>query len=799
MKRIRISEKELFSNKKLNSRFNSLIKTVLRDHGYKQKVVFSPFYDDDENAKIAFTSGKMLALNFANFIARSIINPEWKVMSYEGLIGHELGHCLYTDFKILELSQFLAEQGIFYPNNKVYESEGNSEKFIKLLQDKPYARQILKKWIAKLGNCTEDRFVETKMSEEYEGSLKDGILMNEKKLLFTFPSLKQMKKNEEQFSSFMIIVNLVLAAARTGEYNDDEINDEYSKFMRDNLSLINAAASEEDAKERAVLVNKIIINAYPFFLREIEEIEGNDNSEDKEESNDSSEENKSNEESGDTKDSSSEDSKDDSSEDTKEDSSDSGEDSNDDSSEGSDNSGKSSEGSSDNSDDSSGNGSKDDKESKEGEPTDSSEKNKSEGESKNNESKENNPEVSENESSENSESNSSDSNNNSKSPENERESTEDNTSNSSEEKKSEECSENESSDSEDSKKPIEESDLTEEQRERLKKTLANLNSDSDSKGDAEIPEGSEEPVASSDIKKLLKEMKEDMSEQAEEEEIRLNLNKEINEKISIMHDKFPKKVVRLEATDISINKYNEISAKVKRISKDMQKSLAELFQDPEGGVEDGLLLGRNLSIGNLYRHDGKIFEKRSLPDDNELAVAILVDCSGSMRHNRITQSVFAAECLYDFCNSVGIPVCVYGHTVDDDDKATLYSAVEFDSKSKLNPERIMEMQAYGCNRDGLAMRFVANKLKKRQESKKLFFIISDGQPHDGLVYYGQPAVKDMQNAVMEFKKAGIVTVAAAIGDDKEIIEDIYGKCYLNISDLKKLPNKLLAIVKDLMK
>jgi len=733
MKRIRISEKELFNNKKLNNRFNSLIKMVLKDHNYKQKVIFNPFYDDDENAKIAFTSGKMLALNFANFIAKSIVNPEWKIRSYEGLIGHELGHCLYTDFKILELSQFLAEQGIFYPNNKVYESEGNSGKFIKLLQDKPYARQILKKWIAKLGNCTEDRFVETKMSEEYEGSLKDGILMNEKKLLFTFPSLKQMKKNEEQFSAFMIIVNLVLAAARTGKYNDDEINDEYSKFMRDNLSLINAAASEEDAKERAVLVNKIIINAYPFFLKEIEEIEGNSSEE-----NDSSEEN--NEESSD---SSSEESK--SKDDEKSD------DSEGDSSEGSDDSGKSSEGSSDNSDDSSGNGSKDDKESKEGEPTDSSEKNKSE-------------------------------------------------SGKSSDGTSSEGSETSSSSADGSSKPIKEGDLTEEQRERLKKTLANLDDSEISEG--EIPEGFEETTADAGIKKLLKEIKDDMSEKAEEAEIRKSLNEEIKEKnLSVMHDSVSKRVIRLEPNEDSKLLYEMMSSKVKRISKDMQKSLAELFQDPEGGVEDGLLLGRNLSIGNLYRHDGKIFEKRTLPDDNELAVAILVDCSSSMtRSNRIKQSIFAAECLYDFCNSVDIPVCVYGHNVRNYGTVHLYSAVEFDSKSSFNPERITALEACGNNRDGAAMRFVANKLKKRDEAKKLFFIISDGQPADGYGgYYGQPAIEDMKKAVMEFKKAGIVTVAAAIGDDKETIEDIYGKCYLNISDLKKLPNKLLAIVKDLMK
>ena len=38
-------------------------------------------------------------------------------------------------------------------------------------------------------------------------------------------------------------------------------------------------------------------------------------------------------------------------------------------------------------------------------------------------------------------------------------------------------------------------------------------------------------------------------------------------------------------------------------------------------------------------------------------------------------------------------------------------------------------------------------------------------------------------------------MAAAIGDDKENIERIYGDSFLDITDLKQLPSKLTAVVK----
>ena len=124
----------------------------------------------------------------------------------------------------------------------------------------------------------------------------------------------------------------------------------------------------------------------------------------------------------------------------------------------------------------------------------------------------------------------------------------------------------------------------------------------------------------------------------------------------------------------------------------------------------------------------------------------------------------------------------------------LYSYAEFDSIDGNDKYRLMDISARNDNRDGAALRYVAEQLFKRQEEVKLLILVSDGQPAaDG--YYGSAAEEDLRGIKQEYRRKGILFVAAAIGDDKANIERIYGDSYLDITDLNQLPVKLTTIVK----
>lgn len=206
-------------------------------------------------------------------------------------------------------------------------------------------------------------------------------------------------------------------------------------------------------------------------------------------------------------------------------------------------------------------------------------------------------------------------------------------------------------------------------------------------------------------------------------------------------------------------------------------------------------MGRRLDTHALCRNDGKVFYKNALPNEiPELAVGLLVDESGSMCcGDRCTYARAADIILHDFCDSLDIPIMVYGHSTDGRGVA-LYSYAEFDGFDQDDRFRLMDIGARGGNRDGAALRFVAEQLSKRPETVKLLIPVSDGQPADD-GYSGTAAEEDLRGIKQEYQRKGIVFAAAAIGDDKPSIQRIYGDSFLDITDLELLPAKLTAVIK----
>jgi len=305
--------------------------------------------------------------------------------------------------------------------------------------------------------------------------------------------------------------------------------------------------------------------------------------------------------------------------------------------------------------------------------------------------------------------------------------------------------------------------------------------------------------AGRDIENLL----ESMAEKAACEELENERLKELNEvaqNISYgnVHQGINIRVNRMSSvTDGMVERYQTVSNPLLMISRQLQRSIIKQLKDQrKGGKMTGLLMGRKLDARALHRNDGKVFYKNNLPNDiPELAVGLLLDESGSMHSsNRCTYARASAIILYDFCHSLDIPVMVYGHSTGYNDNVELYSYAEFDSIDNNDKYRLMDIGARGCNRDGAALRYVAERLSKRPEAVKILILVSDGQPN-GRGYVGTAAEEDLRGIKQEYQRKGVVFVAAAIGDDKKNIERIYGDSFMDITDLNQLPTKLTAVVK----
>ena len=288
-----------------------------------------------------------------------------------------------------------------------------------------------------------------------------------------------------------------------------------------------------------------------------------------------------------------------------------------------------------------------------------------------------------------------------------------------------------------------------------------------------------------------------IAESEAEQQISAGICREVNvPSMNSCHRDVPVEVRRdlnVEASDVA--EYEAAMKDLRLYSRNIRRQILALFRNhSEGELARHKLYGNRFLAEDAYRADQRMFASRKQPRQTpDLAVAILVDCSGSMNGERLRAAKRAAMLLYDFADSLDIPVMAAGHSTRG--QTVVYTvAAPFEKASGKDRYRISRLEAGGSNRDGLAIEKTIGLLAGRPEEMKLLFIISDGQPaHRG--YGGEEARKDIQAIVARGKRAGVETIAAAIGSDREKIESIYKDGYLDIDDLSALPVTLARLVR----
>lgn len=332
---------------------------------------------------------------------------------------------------------------------------------------------------------------------------------------------------------------------------------------------------------------------------------------------------------------------------------------------------------------------------------------------------------------------------------------------------------------------------TEEAEERLK-TASKLAPKVDDKDD-------------SSAEKFAEKLKDEITERkAEEEEERKRVS-ELSAEIESVNARGHKGIRTYLKRKITVSKemveeYNVIARDLLPVSKAIQRQIQQVLKDRrEGGKLYGEIYGKRFEDRSIARIDGRYFSKTKLPTETpRLAVAVLVDESGSMSGPREIAAQKMAILCEDFTRGLKIPTLICGHSTVGGGTFALYSYVEFDKIDRKDKYRLVDIHARSQNRDGLALKIMCERLIKRPEEIKLLIVISDGQPAD-YGYGGPLAEKEMQEICREYRKKGITIFAAAIGNDKENIKRIYKEGFLDISDLNKLPKSMVTLIKKHIK
>lgn len=178
----------------------------------------------------------------------------------------------------------------------------------------------------------------------------------------------------------------------------------------------------------------------------------------------------------------------------------------------------------------------------------------------------------------------------------------------------------------------------------------------------------------------------------------------------------------------------------KKVGREIENHLKS---DMRTGSNKRKFSGKKFRAEKLVNRDYRYFEntatKRDIP---ETAVGILIDQSGSMYGEQIRCATYAAMGMYKTLAELEhFDVAVYGHT-STYDEVIINRYIDFGFKPKDPIKVLAGIYSDGGNIDEVAVTALGERLKSQMVDKKIMIIISDGLPHS-MIGHAETRLRDL--------------------------------------------------------
>lgn len=290
-------------------------------------------------------------------------------------------------------------------------------------------------------------------------------------------------------------------------------------------------------------------------------------------------------------------------------------------------------------------------------------------------------------------------------------------------------------------------------------------------------------------------------EKQKERDFRKKLNQVSREIVSDSLHRSVKLIVHRPNYDPNLQEeYGRLSQGLMPVVREIaRKTLPLLEHEITAEYAKNQYYGSKFQADSAAYRDFRLFAKKRPPTESPgLVVGLRVDESASMAaFGRLEAAKRAVIAVYEFCQICHIPVLIYGDTADVSrlEQMSIFAYADYDHPDVRDRFRLMGIRARSNNRDGMALRIMAERLAASPKQTKLLISISDGQPKAMEDYTGSLAIQDMQQTLSEYERKEVKFLAAAIGQDKDVISRIYGaERFLDITNLNELPAKLVRII-----
>ena len=201
-------------------------------------------------------------------------------------------------------------------------------------------------------------------------------------------------------------------------------------------------------------------------------------------------------------------------------------------------------------------------------------------------------------------------------------------------------------------------------------------------------------------------------------------------------------------------------------------------------------------INTIY--DNNVFLKKSIQNDSDYAVYILIDLSGSMNSKLKYKEAITTAIKIEgsLVNLPGVKVKTVGFDYTNYSRLRVFK--DFNEKKSKTSNALTRNYTGECNRDGFAIRVALEDLKQINAKNTLLIVISDGRP----AWYGErtdDAMKDVKDAVHTGRKDTVImSVLINEGSIENYIKNAFHYMYEDkgtvMVDIKNEPELLLSSI-----
>lgn len=217
----------------------------------------------------------LICINTACSFVSEQESREEQHMAVLGLLYHEIGHLLFTDYPTTRAWSYQLQRGRWFPK----EPQGmNTVAGINLTQNMtdPEFLQVFSHCADSVDNCLEDGYVEREISLMCPGTGKDALAVMNMVLYETSEYLENDDPNNPKKNvpgrDFLDVLHQVLLYCEFGEIKiADDYNGPLSDFIYDCIEVVDDYKLERDPVKRREGVNELLCIMAPLIDKAIQE------------------------------------------------------------------------------------------------------------------------------------------------------------------------------------------------------------------------------------------------------------------------------------------------------------------------------------------------------------------------------------------------------------------------------------------------------------------------------------------------------------------------------------------------